>query len=190
MRQLDDSLLVTADEPLNDFLPTLVKPPFYKLVLEGSKITGIVTRSDMLKLPVRLYGFALVTNLELVMTEIIQSHFEKDEEWLIFLTDNQQAKIKRQKRNYEKQRMDPPLIEMTNFGDKITILEKLPIYPDFFINELKDIEKELRNPLAHSVTFAPNKNKMKRFVDLTRLTQNCTNKLLTNLVDEKKGKLC
>jgi predicted transcriptional regulator len=53
MRALDDSLLVSADEPLTSFVSCLRTDPF-RLVVKGTEIKGIVTRSDLIKLPVRL----------------------------------------------------------------------------------------------------------------------------------------
>jgi len=52
MKPLDDSLLVSADEPLTRFVPLLNKRP-YRLVLVGTDIKGVVTRSDVAKAPVR-----------------------------------------------------------------------------------------------------------------------------------------
>src|SRR5689334_987665 len=46
MRLLDDSLLVSSDEPLTKFVPHL-KRNSYRLVLVGTEIKGIVTRSDI-----------------------------------------------------------------------------------------------------------------------------------------------
>jgi len=53
MRALDDSLLVSADEPLTSFVSCLKTSP-YRLVVKGTEIKGIVTRSDLIKLPVPL----------------------------------------------------------------------------------------------------------------------------------------
>jgi predicted transcriptional regulator len=57
MRPLDDSLLVSADEPLTSFVPCL-RTNAFRLVVRGTEIRGIVTRSDLIKLPVRLVAFA------------------------------------------------------------------------------------------------------------------------------------
>ena len=59
MRALDDSVLVSAEQALPKFLPTLGICP-YRLVVRGPEIGGIVTPSDIGKLPVRLMAFTLV----------------------------------------------------------------------------------------------------------------------------------
>ena len=56
-RPLDDSLLVAFDEPIKGFLPNLLETP-YRLVVRGSQIDGIVTWSDVHKLPVECAGKA------------------------------------------------------------------------------------------------------------------------------------
>jgi len=108
-RPLDDSILVEAGEPLIDFIPLMAAPPYYRLVLQGARITGIVTRSDLLKLPVRLLGFALVTNLELVMKEVIEKHLPEESEWLRLLSDKRKAKVLEKQERYAPKRMEPPL---------------------------------------------------------------------------------
>jgi hypothetical protein len=50
-RPLDDSLLVSADAELWDFIHS-VHEQSYRLVVEQTRITGIVTWADLLKVPV------------------------------------------------------------------------------------------------------------------------------------------
>lgn len=81
MVPLDGSLLVTAEEPLTRFVPLLRRRP-YRLVLLGTEIAGIVTRSDIIKPPVRLLAFTLVSHLEVAMTELIRARYPTDEAFL------------------------------------------------------------------------------------------------------------
>ena len=62
MRRLDDGLLVASDKPMKRFVPLLVESP-HRLVVRDTRIEGIVTSSDVHKLPLRLLAFALVTHL-------------------------------------------------------------------------------------------------------------------------------
>jgi predicted transcriptional regulator len=50
-RKLDDSPLVLTDAPLWEFIHTVHEQP-YRLVVQKTKIDGIVTWSDLLKVPV------------------------------------------------------------------------------------------------------------------------------------------
>lgn len=164
MRMLDDSLLVSGDATLKEFFPLIARPPYYRLVLQGAKINGIVTRSDMLKLPVRLYVFALVTNLELLMMEIIKQQLPQDNDWLPLLSTKRQENVINKQKMYASQRMDPLLIEFTDFCDKRVILKEHLNLGKTFEKDLKDIENVLRNPLAHAATFVEDDAGLERFI--------------------------
>ncbi|MEO8953486.1 MAG: CBS domain-containing protein, partial [Ktedonobacteraceae bacterium] len=69
LHPLDESMLISAQEPLKQIIELMEWPPSYRLVLQGGSIRGIVTRSDLLKLPVRLFAFTCVTHLELLMID-------------------------------------------------------------------------------------------------------------------------
>ena len=71
MTPLDDSLLTTADQPLMALLHDLVVPPYYRLVVEGKDMRGIVTRSDVLKLPVRVLAFTFIADVESLLNKKI-----------------------------------------------------------------------------------------------------------------------
>jgi hypothetical protein len=79
-RLLDDSLLVSADAPLWDFIHTLNEQP-YRLVVDKTKIAGIVTLSDLLKVPVFVLAFSLLAELELAMNRRILEQYE-DDSWV------------------------------------------------------------------------------------------------------------
>jgi CBS domain-containing protein len=164
MRRLDDSILVSANEPLLDFIPLMIEVPFYRLVLSGTRIDGIVTRSDLLKLPVRLLGFAMVTHLEQVMMDIISLRLPKDQDWLALLSKDRQEKIKNKQEIYQKKRMDPSLLELTDFSDKRTILTEHLRLGSKFTNDLSDI-KDLRNMIAHAANFAPGEAELRSFIN-------------------------
>ena len=81
MFPLDDPMLVSGDEPLMRFLPLLAERPF-RLVVMGARIQGIVTRSDVLKLPVYLLAFTLITHLKMVMARLIPAKHPDDDGWI------------------------------------------------------------------------------------------------------------
>ena len=165
MYRLNDGILVSAEQPLQDFIPLIAQPPFYRLVLQGAHVAGIVTRSDIHKLPVRLLGFALVTNLEILMKEIINHHWPEKEDWFSLLSTNRQAKVLDKRNLYAKKRMEPPLVDLTDFCDKRTILNKEFKLSKVFTSDLKEIE-DLRNKLAHAGTYAEDETELLHFVDV------------------------
>ncbi len=104
---LDEGILVSADETLANFLPLLATPPYYRFVLKGTSIQGIVTKSDALKIPVRLYAFALITQLELLMIEVIKIVLPENLEWWTCLSQNRRDGITKKRDRFEVDQMDP-----------------------------------------------------------------------------------
>jgi hypothetical protein len=146
------------------------KPPYYRLVVKGTKIDGIVTRSDILKLPVRLYIFALITNLELLMMEIIQNQFDVDEEWMGLISQGRRDKIEQALENFKKNNLDPSRIELSEFCDKYTIIEKKFELYNGFRSDMVKIEKNLRNPISHARSYTENEENLREFLDLLQKT--------------------
>jgi hypothetical protein len=162
MRQIDPSYLVAAEAPLRAFIPLVGENPYW-LVVRVAGIQGIVTRSDLLKLPVRLHIFTLVTHLETVMADVIRGHSRSDN-WLDRLGDLRRRKIRERQRRLQSKSLDPPLVELTDFYDKTIIVEKLLHLGKDFTEALDSI-RDLRNKVAHGVTFVNNNADVRRFVE-------------------------
>lgn len=169
MRRLDESILISAEEPLTKVLP-LLQDSAYRLVLRGPEIRGIVTRSDIIKLPVRLVAFTLITHLEMVMAEVIQTRCPSAEQWLQLLSPGRQQKMNEKFAALKGENLHLPLLEFTDFCDKRTILKKLMDLGNDFEDALVGVE-ELRNTLAHAGGFAQDANKLNEFLNRLRLTQ-------------------
>jgi hypothetical protein len=166
MRPLDDSLLVAFDEPIKGFIPKLQETP-YRLVVRGAQIDGIVTWSDVHKLPVRLLVFALITHLEMLMAEAIVEHYGEDG-WLEALKPKRRENVNEKIVTLRADELDPPLIELTEFADKKELLFAGPI-ADWEIgsrrarDELRRLE-DLRNKVAHASGFVNDHGDLARFV--------------------------
>jgi predicted transcriptional regulator len=153
MRPLDESLLVSAELPLTKFMAIIRTNP-YRLVVEGTAIQGIVTWSDLQKLPVRLYVFSLVTHLEMLMLDIIRSRKPRNEDWLDLLPPARQSKIKKDFERFRAARLDPAPLEFTSFGDKRRIVVALLGLDDSASAELCDLQVNLRDAVDHSAAYA------------------------------------
>jgi hypothetical protein len=178
MRALDESLLVSAAEPLKGFIPLLVAGP-HRLVVRGARIEGIVTSSDVHKLPVRLLVFALVTHLELTMSDAILRTFEGDE-WLDLLQPSRRQKVIDKFAKLRTQNFDPPLLEVTDFCDKRDVLGRKGLLQPKgrAIDEFKRIEA-LRNSVAHAATYVHSQEQFAEFVALMELTESWIRRLAT-----------
>lgn len=157
--------------PLEHFID-IVPSRRYWLVLDGAKVRAIVTRSDVLKLPVRLLAFALVTHLELLMATIIQEQSGSDEEWLAMLSsDKRREKVRCKQTELQRQAMDPPLVQLADFCDKRDAVKEILELDRAFTTELRRIEKKLRNVVAHAGDYATDDEELQRFVGLVGCTR-------------------
>ncbi len=168
MRPLDDSMLVSAEEPLPTFLPTLVSFP-YRLVVRGVEVRGIVTLSDVAKLPVRLMAFTLVIHMEAVMADIIRKEGGNDEDWLKQLHEGQRKTVDGRLKSRRKQNIHLSPIEVTDLSHKITVVSKLRGLTDLEM-ELEPIVK-LRNSLAHAADFVEECKGVKGLLERLRLVE-------------------
>lgn len=151
MRRLDGGMMVSAEEPLPKFLPTLTESP-YRLVVQGTKIQGIVTLSDVAKLPVRLLAFTSVAHLEAVLTKVIRTECaDGDEKWLLLLGEHR-ARVEKRLQDRRKQNihlLSP--IEVAYLSEKISVVGRL-----LRLKKLEGDRKSItdfRNSLAHDGDF-------------------------------------
>lgn len=179
-QRLDDSILVSADESLARFLPLMSEHRFYRLVVDGTQISGIVTRSDALKLPVRLFAFARITHLEMLMMRIIQARYPRDDDWLAHLAKDKGDKVKKDRKRLKKDRDDPPLIEFTGLWEKALIIQDTYKFDDSYQREMSRIT-EIRHLLAHAGDFAESTNRLSDFLARIDLAESWIVKL-TQLV--------
>lgn len=165
---LDGSMLISAGASLAELIPLLEKSS-YRLVVNTKGAEGIVTRSDLQKLPVRLYVFALITHLETVMAKIIKQKTPNDQEWRTHLSDGRLERLEKKRKELQSDNSDLPLLELTDFCDKRDILmELLRSHQGFsrrrFEKDLKAIE-DLRNSIAHSGSYADDAQRGQDFID-------------------------
>jgi hypothetical protein len=170
MRPLGEKTLVSADTPLLEFIQD--EESLDRIVIGGTKIYGLVTKSDLLKLPVFLLGFALVTHIETLMLHIIHETGISNEIWLTWIWPGHKDDIERNFRKLSSERSDPDMLELSYFSDKSKILEQLAASDEYtshvpdkiFIDQLKEIA-ELRNTIAHSHKASDNDDILQKFID-------------------------
>lgn len=168
MRSLDDSMLVSAEEPLPKFLPTLASCP-YRLVVRGVEVRGIVTLSDVAKLPVRLMAFTLVIHMEAVMADIIGKEGGSDQDWLKHLHPDQRKTVDGRLKSRKKQNLHLSPIEVTDLSHKVTVVSRLRKL-HALESELEPIVK-LRNSLAHAADFVEECKGVKGLLERLRLVE-------------------
>ncbi len=155
MRALSEENLIGADASILDFVRN-ADLQVCRLVVSGHEISGLVTLSDLQRLPVRVALFGLVTHLEITMANAIHSEFGRTEGWIDRLPENRQQKLR-----YEiaKARGKEGLVDallFTQFADKVTIIRTSPYFlfsKNNFKNELEQI-RSLRDHLVHANDYA------------------------------------
>jgi hypothetical protein len=147
-RPLDETMLISEATPIREFIAI---SGTFRLVLKRGKICGIVTRSDLNKLPVRLLSFGVITHLEIQMACLITRRYPSNS-WLDFLDGKRRRTIERR---FERDEAGPDwegrttLLGCTDLMDKFKVLEGEPdIGAD--LNRDRNELNLLRRKLAHS----------------------------------------
>jgi hypothetical protein len=120
IQPLREGLIVSADMPIADLIPQL-RESHYRLILRGGRIDGLVTQSDLLRLPVRMLLFGLISHLELCLRALVRNRAPWPE-WLKRLERGQQKEICRRLDALKHARFEPDPLEFTNFSDVVHVL--------------------------------------------------------------------
>jgi hypothetical protein len=158
---LAEHFLVGAEVSIIDFLQQADTRPF-RFLVTGAGISGLVSLSDVQKLPVRAALFAMVTQLEMAMAELIATNF-KGTEWIGWLTEGRQQKLAEQMTIAQEANNQVSPLLYTQFADKVKIVREVwkrqvgPNDADRIGSELAGFEK-LRNAVAHANEFGVTKD--------------------------------
>jgi hypothetical protein len=151
MLPLSEELIVSSDMAIAELIPRMKMLP-YRLILRGDRIEGLVTQSDLLKLPVRIVVFGLLTHLEMVMADLVLAHWPGDE-WMTALSDGRRARLLEKETVLRQRGLNPPRIELTEFADKRDLCKRLLAAGRTRFDREMDGLRNLRDQLAHAATF-------------------------------------
>ena len=151
MLPLSEELIVSADMAIAELIPRMKTLPC-RLILRGDRIDGLVTQSDLLKLPVRIVVFGLLTHLETVMADLVSTHWPGDE-WMTALSPGRRAKLLEKETALRQRGLNPPRIELTEFADKRDLCKRLLAAGRKRFDREMDGLRNLRDQLAHAATF-------------------------------------
>ena len=170
VRPLSEEILIGADAGILAFVRDADRQPF-RFVVSGPEISGLVSLSDLQRLPVRAALFAMVTHLEIVMTYFIRSEFGATDRWLPRLSEERQTGVCRRVAESKKGDAFVESLLLTQFADKVTIIRKSPHFAfakNEFKNDLKRVQS-LRDALAHANNYAATRNDARAVCETTRL---------------------
>jgi hypothetical protein len=151
---IDD--LIAAETPLDRAIDLLQQRGFC-FVLVDEAIRKILTRSDLNKLPVRVYLGTLLSHLEGMLADTIDAALCNDQ-WFIALSDGRQPEVKGLHAQKAREDSDTRLIDCTTLSDKATVIRKMPDLiqrfglpsPNQFTRQFKLIN-DLRKRLDHGL---------------------------------------
>lgn len=157
-RPLHESYLIGVDASILSFMREADTRPF-RLLISDQGVVGLVSLSDLQKLPVRAALFSIVTGLEITMTEAIQTADPGGKNWINCISAERQVDL--QKRIKEAKQKGGIVTELlfTQFCEKRDILIKL-LFRKETIPRRKELARkfrrieELRNDLAHANDYA------------------------------------
>ena len=150
MRPLHDVPLIESGQPIEEFMARMRDTERLQwLVVHGAEICGIVTRSDLARLPGRLLLTIRLVRLEQLAGERIRS-LSGNDDWVRHLSEQRRANALSLAEQDRSTGDDLDLINYINFTDKKMILEALATETD----DRKDAKSlggliEMRNELMH-----------------------------------------
>ncbi|MGH6864810.1 MAG: hypothetical protein ACREDO_01180 [Methyloceanibacter sp.] len=169
MLPLAEDNLIGADASILDFIIYAHSRPC-RLLVAGARISGLVSLSDLQKLPVRAALFALITGFEIIMAEAIRRRYPAPEDWMAFLNDGRKGKIREQIANAKKEDSFVDELLFTQFSDKADIIRKafaLSASKSQLEGQLSEI-RDLRDALAHANEYASSPEQAKRVCQIVR----------------------
>jgi hypothetical protein len=117
-----EHLQVDETTPILDTLRLLRHSPRVFVVVMGH-VSGIVTKGDLQKAPVRMYLFGVLSLLEMQLLRLIRSAFPEDS-WKPQLSQNRIDKAMGVLDDRRRQNEATDLADCLQFGDKATIVAK------------------------------------------------------------------
>ena len=173
MQPLNEDCLISAEAGLLSFIVDADRAPC-RLVVRGTRVDGIVSLSDLQKLPVRAALITLITHLELLMTSVIKRIFPDDERLFDYIkSGSRRRKAKAAWENLKKEDLVLDCSGVLYFCDKRDLLaknDKSPWFESKIEPSFKRIEK-LRNSLAHAGDYAATRDNASATIEVVRLTQ-------------------
>jgi hypothetical protein len=155
MRPLSEENLIGADASLLAFIRNADRQ-MCRLVVSGPEINGLVSLSDLQRLPVRAALFAMVTQLEMTMADVIRRGFTQSGHWIDRLSSKRKCNVHKRAAAAKSENTFVDMLLYTEFCDKVTIVRKHPNFPWSKTSFEEDLSKvqSLQDGLAHANDYA------------------------------------
>ena len=173
MEPLAERYLIGADASLLAFIRDADRHPF-RFIVSGREINGLVSISDLQRLPVRTALFAIVTQLEMTMAEVVRRRFPDPEDWMRLLSQGRAEKVRERVARAKAEDTLVGQILYTEFCDKVTIIDEAWLCSNkgssekrSFLEDMEDIQN-LRDNFAHANNYADTRDSAKQLCACVR----------------------
>lgn len=166
---LSEEYIIGADSSILDFIKEADTRPC-RLLVSNANITGLVSLSDLQRLPVRVTLFALITGLEIIMMDAIRRSYKNELDWMNALGRDRSKKVEAHKKKAEATDAFVDSLLFTQFADKkVLIKKKLSIgrskpSPERVLGAIE----RLRNKVAHANEYANTPSKARNVCKTVR----------------------
>ena len=153
--ELDEGMFMSAGAPLIDFIETADHQPF-RLLVDGRAVTGLVTLSDVQKLPVYGLLFGLLIAAEMLLVEWIRNTCTtQPDAWLQYLRLDERDDIEGHWKKALKYNVAIDRLSCASLGQELQAAHRLGLFKreDDRWHQFKSLQK-LRNQVGHGMEFA------------------------------------
>ena len=155
LRDLSEAMLLSSDSGLLSYVEIADRQQFAFLV-EHNRIAGLVTLSDIQKLPVYCVVFALLMSVEMLLMEWIRRECRMEpDRWLSQLDDESRRRIEKHWKRAQQRNVALDRLSCASFADELNAARRLRLFsakPDA-IDTLERL-KDLRNLICHGMEIA------------------------------------
>ena len=153
---LTEAMLMAADAPLLEFVRTADGQRF-RLLVERGGMAGLVTLSDLQRLPVYSVLFGLVLATEMLLVDWVRRRSGGDDEvWLGHLRKDQRGRVESWWSKAREANVAVDRLSVASFGHERTAAEGLGLFDGAAdrLDQLRRVEG-LRHQVAHAAEIAP-----------------------------------
>lgn len=161
LRMISPAEIIAPAHDLTQVIAKLNHSP-HLFVTSFGHISGIVTRSDLQKPPLRMWLFGMVSLIEMAFVRLIEVHFP-EESWQSLMTEKRLASARALLEERKRRKQNLNLMDCLQLSDKGQIIvrtEELRIKVGFPSRNRGEMVigklEQLRNNLAHSQELTEN----------------------------------
>ena len=181
-----EDIVIGADASIVDFVKT-ADARQTRLVVSGDRVAGLLSLSDLQRLPVRAALFTLITRLEMTMARRIEKEWDGGDRtgWLQLLSEKRQAGIVDAIDKAKREDGFVSEIAFSQLSDKATILRKRGLIRGGTRSLERDFKaiRKLRDDLTHANYYAESPDAARKTCETVRTIIRIEDELASAMAD-------